>query len=98
MLKGCNGSILLKKSAMVSKAEKYASELEIFAWGRGFRVQISRRCAQKRHFQQSVHTQPGRTDFFNTIGRKLSVVESALRLFGNWWYKTEPMTTWIKAK
>ena len=66
--------ILLKKSAMVSTAEEYASELEIFALSsRGFRVQISRRCAQKRNFQQSVHAQPGRSDFFNTIGQKRSL-------------------------
>eukprot|EP01034_Spumella_vulgaris_P000952 gene952-1255_t len=54
---------------MVSTAEKYAFEIEIFTLSRGFRAQISRSCAQKRHFQQSVHAQPGRTDFFNTIGR-----------------------------
>ncbi|KAA3543463.1 hypothetical protein B7R56_26455 [Pseudomonas savastanoi pv. retacarpa] len=58
---------------MVFTAEKYVSEFEIFAWSREFRVQISRRCAQKRHFQQSVHMQPGRTDFFNTIGQKQSL-------------------------
>ncbi|WP_328592915.1 hypothetical protein [Pseudomonas amygdali] len=50
--KGSNRPILLKKSAMVSTAEKYASELEIFALSRGCRVKISRRCAQKRYFQQ----------------------------------------------
>ncbi len=61
--------ILLKKSAMDSTAEKYALEIEIFTLSRGFRVQISRSCAQKRRFQQSVREQFGRTDFFNTIGR-----------------------------
>jgi hypothetical protein len=65
----CFWPILLKKSAMVSTAEKYAFEIEIFTLSRGFRAQISRSCAQKRHFQQSVHAQPGRTDFLNTIGR-----------------------------
>jgi hypothetical protein len=64
------GSILLKKSDMVSTAEKYALEIEIFISCRGFSTQISRSCAQKRHFQQSVHEQLGRTDFFNRIGRK----------------------------
>ncbi|PBQ09544.1 hypothetical protein CCL23_12280 [Pseudomonas syringae] len=58
---------------MVSTAEKYVSEFEIFAWSREFRVHISRICVQKRHFQQSVHTQPGRTGFFNIIGQKQSL-------------------------
>jgi hypothetical protein len=44
--------ILLKKSAIVSTAEKYALEIEIFALCRGFRAKISHRCAQKRRFQQ----------------------------------------------
>src|SRR5471030_3551911 len=65
---GRNRPILLKKSAMVSTAEKYAHEIEIFTLNRGFRAQISRSCAQKRHFQQSVRGPSGRTDFFNTIG------------------------------
>jgi hypothetical protein len=42
--------ILLKKSAMIATAEKYASELEIFTLSRGFRLQISRRGAQKGIF------------------------------------------------
>jgi hypothetical protein len=63
--------ILLKKSAMVSTAEKYALEIEIFSMSRGFRAQISRSCAEKRRFQQPVCGQSGRTDFFNTIGRFL---------------------------
>jgi len=61
--------ILLKKSAMVSTAEKYALEIEIFTLSKGLWTQISRSCAQKRRFQQSVRGQSGRTDFFNTIGR-----------------------------
>lgn len=61
--------ILLKKSAMVSSAEKYALEIDIFNLSRGFQAQISRSCTQKRHFQQSVRGQYGRTDFFNTIGQ-----------------------------
>ena len=69
-----NRPILLKKSAMVSTAEKYAFEIEIFTLSRGFRAQISRSCAQKRHFQQSVRGQSERTDFFNTIGRSLPVM------------------------
>ena len=54
----------VKKSAMVSTAEKYAFEIEISTLSRGFRAQIPRSCAQKRHYQQSVHAQHGRTDFF----------------------------------
>ena len=68
--------ILLKKSAMVSTAEKYAFEIEIFTLSRGFRAQISRSRAQERHLQQSVHAQPGRIDFFNTIGRSLPIMVS----------------------
>ena len=60
---------------MVSTAEKYASEIEIFTLSRGFRTQISRSCAQKRHFQQSIRGQSGRTDFFNTIDPKLTVTK-----------------------
>jgi hypothetical protein len=62
--------MLLKKSAMVSTAEKYALEFEIFIFRRGFRTQFSRGCARKRHFQQPVREQLGRTDFFNSIGQK----------------------------
>jgi hypothetical protein len=70
---GCFWPILLKKSAMVSTAEKLALEIEIFTFCREFRAQISRSCAQKRHFHQSVRGQSGSTDFFNTIGRLLPV-------------------------
>jgi hypothetical protein len=73
MVKGNKWPILLKKSAMDSTAEKYALEIEIVTLSRGFRARISRSCAQKRHFQQSVRGQPVRTDFFNTIGRLLPV-------------------------
>jgi len=67
----CKGSILLKKSAMVCASEKYASEIEIFTFGRGFRTWISRSSAQKRRFHQSMVRQFGQTDFFNSIGRLL---------------------------
>jgi hypothetical protein len=40
----------VEKSAMVSTAEKYALEIEIFTFSRGFRAQISRSCAQKGIF------------------------------------------------
>lgn len=75
------GSVLYRQvnsasapTAMVSTAEKYALQIEIFTLSRGFRAQISRSCAQKRRFQQSVREQSGRTDFFNTIGRFPPVV------------------------
>ena len=42
----CKGSTLLKKSIMVSMAEKYVLEIEIFALSTGLRAQISRSCAQ----------------------------------------------------
>lgn len=50
-----NGSfwpILLKKSGLVSTAEKYALEIEISTLNRGFGAQISRSCGQKRNFQR----------------------------------------------
>ncbi|ANJ58441.1 hypothetical protein PMA3_26060 [Pseudomonas silesiensis] len=65
--------ILLKKSAIISTAEKYALEIEILTLSRAFRAQISRSCAQKRRFQQSVRGRSGRIDFFNRIGRWLPV-------------------------
>lgn len=71
VMAGSSRPILLKKSAMVSTTEKYALEIEIFTLSRGFRVQISRSGAQKRHFQRSVCGQSGRTDFFNRIDPKL---------------------------
>lgn len=59
--------ILLKKSAVVSTAEKYALEIEIFILSRGCEAQISRSGAQNRRFQRSVCGQSGETDFFNRI-------------------------------
>ncbi|QHF46856.1 hypothetical protein PspS35_24795 [Pseudomonas sp. S35] len=47
VMKGRSRPILLKKSTMVSTAEKYASEIEIFTFGRGFQTQISRSSLQK---------------------------------------------------
>lgn len=54
LVTGSNRPIVLKKSAMVSTAEKYALEIEIFTLNRGFWAQISRSGAQKRLFQQAV--------------------------------------------
>jgi hypothetical protein len=70
----CFWPILLKKSAMVCASKKYASEIEIFTFGRGFRTRISRSSVQKRRFHQSMIRQFGQTDFFNRIGRFLPLV------------------------
>jgi hypothetical protein len=64
---------------MVSAAEKYASEIEIFTFGRGFRTQILRSSVQKRRFNQSMIRLFGRTEFFNRIGQKLSFVTGSFR-------------------
>ncbi|KNH44640.1 hypothetical protein ACS73_19865 [Pseudomonas lini] len=68
--KDCYRPILLKKSAMVCASKKYASEIEIFTFGRGFRTRTSRSSVQKRRFHQSMIRQFGQTDFFNRIGQK----------------------------
>ncbi|QBQ10409.1 hypothetical protein DCC84_11995 [Pseudomonas sp. SXM-1] len=65
----------MKKSAMVCASGKYASEIEIFTFGRGFRTRISRSSVQKRHFHQSMIRPFGQTDFFNRIGRFLPVAK-----------------------
>jgi hypothetical protein len=67
--------ILLKKSAMVCASEKYASEIEIFTFGRGIWIRISRSSVKKRRFHQSMIRQFGQTDFFNRIGRFLPVTK-----------------------
>jgi hypothetical protein len=59
--------IVLKKSAMVCASEKYASEIEIFTFGRGFQTRISHSRVRKGHFHQSIIRQFGQTDFFNRI-------------------------------
>jgi hypothetical protein len=61
--------ILLKKSDVGLTAEKYAPEIEIFTFGRGYRTQISRGSVLKRQFQQSVFWPFQKTDFFNRISR-----------------------------
>jgi hypothetical protein len=66
---GWNRPILLKKPAMVCASEKYASEIEIFTFGRGFRTRISRSSVQKRRFHQSMVRQFGQSDFFKRIGQ-----------------------------
>ncbi|PMY65155.1 hypothetical protein C1Y33_31500 [Pseudomonas sp. FW305-76] len=56
---------------MVCASEKYASEIEIFTFGRAS-TRISRSSVQKRRFHQSIIRQFGQTDFFNRIGQKRS--------------------------
>jgi hypothetical protein len=73
VLSGCYWPILLKKSAMVFSAEKYAREIEFFTLSRGVGAQISRSDVHKRRFQRSAGGQSGKTDFFNRIGRFLPV-------------------------
>jgi hypothetical protein len=73
-------AILLKKSAMVCASKKYASEIEIFTFGRGFQTRISRSSVQKRRFHQSIIRQFGQTDFFNRIGRLRSLMTVRLWL------------------
>ncbi|MCH4880094.1 hypothetical protein EQV97_22300 [Pseudomonas sp. TMW22090] len=54
---------------MVCASEKYASEIEIFTSGRGFRARISRSSVKKGRFHQSMIRQCSQADFFNRIGR-----------------------------
>jgi hypothetical protein len=67
--------IVLKKSVMVSTAEKYASEIEIFTFGRGFQTRISRSSVEKWRSHCSMSRPFWMSDFFNTIGRKQSVIQ-----------------------
>jgi hypothetical protein len=76
---GRNRPIVLKKSAMVCASEKYASEIEIFTFGRGFLTRISRSSVQKRRFHRSMAMQFGQTDFFNRIGQLQSFASDSLR-------------------
>ena len=69
LLSGSFWPILLKKSAVFSKAEKYASEIEILNVRRAFQAEISRRSVLKRRFHRSILRDSEKTDFFNRIGR-----------------------------
>jgi hypothetical protein len=64
---------------MVCASEKYASEIEIFTFGKVFQTRISRSRMQKRRFHQSMIRQFGLSDFFNRIGRFLPVVTGSNR-------------------
>jgi len=76
---GCLWPILLKKSASVSTAEKFAPEIEICALGRRFTTRISRSSTQEGCFYPSVFERFGQTDFFNTIGQKRTLVAAWFR-------------------
>jgi hypothetical protein len=78
LLSVCNGSILLKKSAIVSMTEKYASEIEILNLRRGVRTQISRSRVLKMRFHRSIFRQVEKTDFFNRIGHKRTMMNRLL--------------------
>ncbi|PAM82359.1 hypothetical protein CES87_19140 [Pseudomonas sp. ERMR1:02] len=58
---------------MLSGAEKYASEIEIFTFDRGFWTRISRGSVLKGRFHRSVFWSFQKTDFFNRIGQKQPV-------------------------
>jgi hypothetical protein len=60
----------LKKSVLVFKAEKYASEIEILNLRRGLRAEILRSSVLKRRFHRPMFRQFGKSDFFNRIGQK----------------------------
>ena len=75
-MKGGFRPILLKKSAVFSKAEKYASEIEILNVRRAFQAEISRRSVLKRRFHPSILRHSEKTDFFNRIGQKRTVTQS----------------------
>ena len=67
---GRNRPILLKKSAVVFKAAKYASEIEILNVRRASQAEISRRSALKRRFHRPILRQSEKPDFFNRIGQE----------------------------
>ena len=75
---GSNRPILLKKSAVFSKAEKYASEIEILNVRRAFQAEISRRSVLKRRFHPSILRHSEKTDFFNRIGQKRSLLRKSV--------------------
>ena len=64
---GGSRPILLKKSAVVFKAAKYASEIEILNVRRASQAEISRRSALKRRFHRPILRQSEKPDFFNRI-------------------------------
>ena len=69
-----NRPIVLKKSAVVFEASKYASEIEILNVRRAFQAEISRRNVLKRRFHPPTLRWSEKTDFFNRIGQEQSLV------------------------
>ena len=86
---GTKRPILLKKSAVVFKAEKYASEIEILDVRRAFQAEISRRGVLKRSFHLPILRQPEKPDFFNRIGQKPPFVMCRKRLKQPFWAGTQ---------
>jgi len=76
---GRSGSIVLKKSATVCAADKYALEIEILTSGKGCWVQISHDSVLKRRFHRSVFCPFQKSDFFNRIDLKAPVMKGRNR-------------------
>lgn len=66
----CYRPILLKEPGLVSMAEKYAPEIEILAFSRGFWTWISSSSVQKKCFPRSVLDHFGKAESLNKIGYK----------------------------
>jgi len=67
---------VLKKSATLSAADKYALEIEFLTSGKGCWVQISHDSVLKRRFHRSVFCPFQKSDFFNRIDPLLPFVTS----------------------
>ena len=68
-MRGSNRPILLKKSPIVSTADKFAREIEIFTSSKGFRAQFSRSSTSKRRFQRSICPQSENSTFSTESAR-----------------------------
>jgi hypothetical protein len=68
--------ILLKKSAAVFEASKYASEIEILNVRRASQTEISHRNVLKRRFHRPILQCSEKTEFFNRISRKLPITDA----------------------
>ena len=69
--------ILLKKLPIVSTADKFAREIEIFTLSRGSRARFSRSSTSKKRFQRSVCPQSGSPTVFNRVGLKQKLTQHA---------------------
>jgi len=70
---------VLKKSATLSAADKYALEIEFLTSGKGCWVQISHDSVLKRRFHRSVFCPFQKSDFFNRIDLKAPVMKGRNR-------------------